>query len=405
MYYALTMTLPVSTMLRQYSLWLHLKSKFGDTLFKSDSPDETVVDVKEGLKWILGPMLGRRLGLTFKNGADFRAALTFKHPETQEEHAFLAELDETVKPRKNKKQKWKTDLAWESINSMSRTLKKINPDKFKKSGYCPPKPVKTAATYDLVYEHAAVFVAGRYNKYARNVSQTPWIMPDGNSRGDSVDQFIIPTIMEYFKCDEAKFSASGREDIDVRMLGDGRPFMLELVNARRLFFDFAAYREMEQKINSHPAQAVIINRLQRIPKSLTNKLKDGEEQKRKTYRAVVWVEKEVTPKDIQMLNDMKDLEISQKTPVRVLHRRSLSTRKRTIHWMSYEYINPHFAMLNLNTQAGTYVKEFVHGDLGRTVPNLGSLLNCQADILQLDVQSIELDFPPVPDPNKKPHEC
>lgn len=35
--------------------------------------------------------------------------------------------------------------------------------------------------------------------------------------------------------------------------------------------------------------------------------------------------------------------------------------------------------------AGTYIKEFVHGDLGRTVPSIGSLLDSEADILQLDV--------------------
>lgn len=38
---------------------------------------------------------------------------------------------------------------------------------------------------------------------------------------------------------------------------------------------------------------------------------------------------------------------------------------------------------------GTYIKEFVHGDLGRTVPSIGSLLNCRADILQLDVTNVE----------------
>ena len=37
------------------------------------------------------------------------------------------------------------------------------------------------------------------------------------------------------------------------------------------------------------------------------------------------------------------------------------------------------------TSAGTYVKEFVHSDLGRTTPNIGSLLNTKSDILQLDV--------------------
>lgn len=47
------------------------------------------------------------------------------------------------------------------------------------------------------------------------------------------------------------------------------------------------------------------------------------------------------------------------------------------------------------TQAGTYIKEFIHSDLGRTQPSLGSLLSCEADILQLDVMSVALDFPPV----------
>eukprot|EP00455_Lapot_gusevi_P005154 TRINITY_DN12170_c0_g1_i2.p1 TRINITY_DN12170_c0_g1~~TRINITY_DN12170_c0_g1_i2.p1 ORF type:complete len:107 (-),score=32.95 TRINITY_DN12170_c0_g1_i2:28-318(-) len=75
----------------------------------------------------------------------------------------------------------------------------------------------------------------------------------------------------------------------------------------------------------------------------------------------------------------------QKTPLRVLHRRVLMSRKKVIHSLRYELINPHFLYLNLVTQAGTYIKEFVHGDRGRTSPSFGSLLGCDADILQLDV--------------------
>ena len=42
--------------------------------------------------------------------------------------------------------------------------------------------------------------------------------------------------------------------------------------------------------------------------------------------------------------------------------------------------------LTLTTQAGTYVKEFVHGDLGRTTPNLREILNIpDLDIIALDV--------------------
>lgn len=35
--------------------------------------------------------------------------------------------------------------------------------------------------------------------------------------------------------------------------------------------------------------------------------------------------------------------------------------------------------------AGTYIKEFVHGDLERTLPNLGTIIENETDILQLDV--------------------
>lgn len=32
--------------------------------------------------------------------------------------------------------------------------------------------------------------------------------------------------------DGVKFHSAGREDMDVRMLGQGRPFVLEVINAR-----------------------------------------------------------------------------------------------------------------------------------------------------------------------------
>ena len=39
-----------------------------------------------------------------------------------------------------------------------------------------------------------------------------------------------------------------------------------------------------------------------------------------------------------------------------------------------------------------FLQEFVHSDDGRTVPSLGSLLGCTAEILQLDVAELHMDF-------------
>ena len=64
-------------------------------------------------------------------------------------------------------------------------------------------------------------------------------------------------------------------------------------------------------------------------------------------------------------------------------------RERTIHTMRAEKLGSRFLQLDLTTQAGTYVKEFVHGDFGRTAPSLGALLGCEADIIQLDVMGLQ----------------
>lgn len=106
--------------------------------------------------------------------------------------------------------------------------------------------------------------------------------------------------------------------------------------------------------------------------------------------------------------------------MRVLHRRTLLARPKVVHSMRAERINPHYMTLHLITSAGTcgaaarmnaarvganrragpslpgtYVKEFVHGDLGRTRPSLGELLGCDVDILQLDVTGLIMGDDPV----------
>ena len=134
-----------------------------------------------------------------------------------------------------------------------------------------------------------------------------------------------------------------------------------------------------------------------MSKDETSILKQGEEDKQKCYVAVCWSHDDITDEQIAKLAAVKDLTLQQKTPIRVLHRRPLATRERTIYNLSAQLINAddrHHFLLFLKTQAGTYIKEFVHGDFGRTVPSLGNLLNTECDILQLDVLSVELNWPP-----------
>ena len=190
------------------------------------------------------------------------------------------------------------------------------------------------------------------------------------------------------------FSSAGREDIDVRMLGNGRPFLLEIHNPKLPYITNSQLAEVETQVNE--TTLVQIRDLQTIEKEECNRLKEGEEHKKKTYRCVVCVSEELNEEKVKILDSLKEkqLQLQQETPIRVLHRRTLSTRPKMIYKFDYQIINPNFLLVDLETQAGTYIKEFIHGDFGRTNPNLGSLLGCEADILQLDVLSIVFDWPP-----------
>ncbi|KAK7237656.1 peroxisomal N(1)-acetyl-spermine spermidine oxidase [Aureococcus anophagefferens] len=114
---------------------------------------------------------------------------------------------------------------------------------------------------------------------------------------------------------------------------------------------------------------------------------DGE-TKTKTYACVVWCARDLTARDVATC-DRRDFDVAQKTPVRVMHSRSLAVREKRVHELSLRRLNGRFAVLTIVTSAGMYIKEFVHGDLGRTEPSLASMLGARADILQLDVLDVE----------------
>ena len=50
------------------------------------------------------------------------------------------------------------------------------------------------------------------------------------------------------------------------------------------------------------------------------------------------------------------------------------------------------ATTSFSLTAVRYVKEFVHGDFGRTQPNLGTILGADCDIVTLDVTVSKSSF-------------
>jgi len=188
--------------------------------------------------------------------------------------------------------------------------------------------------------------------------------------------------------------------MDVRMLGRGRPFIIHLNDAKMSGSSFTAEQilELQNSINTNKVHVVD---LQVVQKDATKILMEGEKSKKKQYRSLVRISPPLDSSESESkllkLNQLEPFSIQQKTPIRVLHRRSLLTRERTIYSLICTNINNHMIYVDQETQAGTYVKEFIHGDLGRTRPSMASLMDWgeyECEILLLDVLKIDLDFPP-----------
>lgn len=305
-------------------------------------------------------------------------------------HSILSNKDSKRRKQggnQNTKQVYRTEDIQKAVLTLADSeLKKYTP--------CPPHSLTEAAEFTVLIYQTSIFIGGRYNKYSRQLSQTPWFV-DGVRRGETSTLELIGDKLKAFTHGaEIRFQSSGREDADVRMLGSGRPFAVEIINPKITLITDEDMRKLQADINSSTT-LIAVRDLQRVNKAGLELMKQGEENKEKSYRAKLWCPEPISGEAIEKLNLMKDIQLEQKTPIRVLHRRPILTRTRKVHQLSLKPIDEdgHYE-LTLRTQAGTYIKEFVHGDFQRTVPSLRMFLHNAIDIIELDVMDVALDWPP-----------
>ncbi len=352
----------------------------------------------------------------------------------------------------------------------------------------------------------AVYVYGRYRKLERGIPQTRWPCRACKGRGcercdhtglqykRSVQDLVGNPMLEIFEGKEHAFHGMGREDIDVRCLGRGRPFVLEVKEPKKRNFNAAKLAEI---INDAANGAVEVSAMRQSTRSEVVRIKDTPAEKSYTIRftlepmneaeyAVLTAPVDLTKDDVQkrstkkrrrqrrgdkeadrtkpleavievppsgpseaeltgmkkaelvalaeehelkktgtkaelierilaalppapatfdfmgdeeilkILESFNGMKLAQRTPERVSHRRADLIRKRTV----YE---AHSAMIEVNEhgereieftlrcESGTYVKETVHGDSGRTQPSVAALLKAKCKVMWLDVGDIHAD--------------
>ena len=349
----------------------------------------------------------------------------------------------------------------------------------------------------------AHYLYGRYRKLERGIPQTRWPCRACKGRGcnrcsmtglqyeKSVQDLIGNPLLPVFSCEEHAFHGMGREDIDVRCLGRGRPFVIEMKEPKLRNTD---PHELMEIINSKANGSIEVTGLRDSNRSEVVRLKDTPAEKSYTIRfklsplreteytvltapldltkenksrssnkrkrrgdnkrdntkplpneididdskpsketldkmkkaelvdlcAQMKLKKSGTkselieriinyeeppaetfeiPDDsyiIETIMSLEGVKLAQRTPERVAHRRADLIRRRTV----FEVHPPMIEKLSDGTkvievtmrcESGTYVKETVHGDSGRTQPSIASLLKAKCEVEWLDVGDIHAD--------------
>jgi len=349
----------------------------------------------------------------------------------------------------------------------------------------------------------AHYMYGRYRKLERGIPQTRWPCRACKGRGcercemtglqyaKSVQDLIGNPLLSVFGSEEHAFHGMGREDIDVRCMGRGRPFVIEMkepqlrktdpVELMKLINDNAegsieitglrdSTRSEVVRLKDTPAEKsytigfklLPLNEAEytvlTAPLDLTKENKGRSKNKRKRrgdnkrdntkplpteietenvkpskdklslmkkaelvalcvelgvkksgtkdelIERILNVEEPVVetfdlPEDdfiIKSILSLEGVKLAQRTPERVAHRRADLVRRRTV----FEVHQPVIEVLDdgsreievtMRCESGTYVKETVHGDSGRTQPSIASLLKAKCEVIWLDVGDIHAD--------------
>ncbi len=249
---------------------------------------------------------------------------------------------------------------------------------------------------------AKLYVEGRYLKHSRDLPQTVFFCPEckghprrrrkcekcegfGKLTKDSVQELIGWVLGKAAGTRKHTFHGAGREDVAVRMLGDGRPFVMELVDPRDHQVDLA---EIEATINSRNEGRLEVRGLHWTQKGRVRFLKEGTFAKE--YCARVEVDRRPDEATVAALIGRR-YEVAQQTPSRVAHRRADKVRERWIEVLDVQLDADEELLLDvtIRTQAGTYVKEAISGEGGMSKPSIAELLEVgSAKCVSLDVLAI-----------------
>lgn len=227
-----TISVPKCFSIRAQAAWLFLHDKFPDVYKSCDLVN--VPPAKDVCKWFVSVGVCDLNNLRLKDQDCVLINTTVDYTDDTRECQVLLKLFKSYfKNRRFDYKKYHGEIFTRVV--IEDKLNSANLELLRQHiTYPPTPPTQQLFVSTINCQHDAIYFAGRYNKYSRELPQTAWVINGERKLESSVEELICDTLKANIKVDDIKFCASGREDVDVRMLGSGRPFLCELINPRKL---------------------------------------------------------------------------------------------------------------------------------------------------------------------------
>ena len=240
-----------------------------------------------------------------------------------------------------------------------------------------------------------LYIYGRYLKFLRTIPQTRWPCRKCKGKGcelcdgtgkryqESVEELIEVEAIKTAEAIKGVLHGAGREDIDARMLGTGRPFVFEIISPKIRTIEL---EKLQKSINRFAKGKIEVKDLRWSSKDELRNLKGSAETTVKKYIAKILFDKQI---DLDTLTQIEEIfenqEIKQRTPHRVEHRRADKIREKKIFSVKCIQLNDFEIEATIVCDGGCYVKELISGDEGRTDPSISKVAGIQAICKELDV--------------------
>jgi len=326
--------------------------------------------------------------------------------EAYEYSTFLVgiELPTAVEEREDEfKASFEVGYGESMRNEFSRDIgKKIAAVTKKPAEYKKPNVVVLVRPFtgEVILQSNPIYIRGAYKKLVRGIPQSRWLCrscggegcPRCNGTGkmysESVEEIIAGPLLEKTEGEDMAFHAAGREDVDARMLGTGRPFIMEIKKPRRRFIDLQSLTEL---VNKQARGKVEVLNLRSASKDDVRRLKKAEASA-KIYKVLIDFDRDVSDEELETIKKaLAKAVIRQQTPLRVLHRRADLVREKYIYEAHLKRLAPNRAEMKIRCQGGLYIKELVSGDEGRTDPSVATIINVEATPVELDVLKVIME--------------